>query len=112
MSLLPTQSSNLSAVGEWILVRSYECPVILLAATGTSTSRPPAGRESNWNGMLGCAEYESRKRALGSWSDPGRRLEDHEDLFDNRSCPLTDAMVVAALQYAEIIRNFDAAFPS
>lgn len=65
VSLLPTQSTNLSAVGEWILVPSYECPVILLATTGTSTSRPPAGRESNWNGMLRYAEYGSRKRALG-----------------------------------------------
>jgi hypothetical protein len=54
---------------------------------------------------------EGRKRVLGIIAGMilvARHLKTTEDLFDNRSSPRTEAMVAAAVQWAErIMRKVD-----
>jgi len=55
---------------------------------------------------------ESRKRVLGIIAGilVARHLKTTDDLFDNRSSPRTEAMVAAAVQWAErIMRKIDRA---
>jgi hypothetical protein len=56
---------------------------------------------------------EGRKRVLGIIAGilVTRHLKTTEDLFDSRSSPRTEAMVAAAVQWAErIMRKVDAQF--
>ena len=56
---------------------------------------------------------EGRKRVLGIIAGilVARHLKTTEDLFDNRSSPRTEAMVSAAVQWAErIMRKIDGVF--
>ena len=56
---------------------------------------------------------EGRKRVLAIVAGilVARHLKTTEDLFDNRSSPRTEAMVAAAVQWAErIIRKIDNVF--
>jgi hypothetical protein len=58
---------------------------------------------------------EGRKRVLAIVAGilVARHLKTTEDLFDNRSSPRTEAMVAAAVQWAErIMRKIDNVFPS
>ena len=58
---------------------------------------------------------EDRKRVLGIIAGilVARHLKTTEDLFDNRSSPRTEAMVAAAVQWAErIMRKIDSVFES
>jgi hypothetical protein len=58
---------------------------------------------------------EGRKRVLATVAGilVARHLKTTEDLFDNRSSPRTEAMVAAAVQWAErIMRKIDNVFPS
>jgi hypothetical protein len=56
---------------------------------------------------------EGRKRLLGIMASilVARQFKTTEDLFDNRSSPRTEAMVAAAVQWAErIMRKIDNVF--
>ena len=56
---------------------------------------------------------EGRKRVLGIIAGilVARHLKTTEDLFDNRSSPRTEAMVAAAVQWADrIMRKIDNVF--
>jgi hypothetical protein len=56
---------------------------------------------------------EGRKRVLAIVAGilVGRHLKSTEDLFDNRVSPRTEAMVAAAVQWAErIMRKIDSVF--
>jgi hypothetical protein len=56
---------------------------------------------------------EGRKRLLGIMASilVARQFRTTEDLFDNRSSPRTEAMVAAAVQWAErIMRKIDNVF--
>ena len=56
---------------------------------------------------------EGRKRVLATVAGilVARHLKSTEDLFDNRASPRTEAMVAAAVQWAErIMRKIDSVF--
>jgi hypothetical protein len=58
---------------------------------------------------------EGRKRVLGIMASilVARHLKTTEGLFDNRSSPRMEAMVAAAVQWAErIMRKIDNVFPA
>jgi hypothetical protein len=58
---------------------------------------------------------EGRKRVLAIVAGilVARHLKTTEDLFENRASPRTEAMVAAAVQWAErIMRKIDNVFPS